>query len=146
MSSRDRGPIPRPWLRGRQSGVTPDGACRRPNGDCGINIVWCSRSRRFPQPLQPQGPADPGPARSWTPQEKHVTESDPNGHPSARAERGGPVLAPAYCSSLLDLVYNNSPGPLTMQPTRPVPQMCHCIQPCETNSSGPTPEKIRACV
>ena len=95
MSSRDRGPVPRPWLRGRQSSVTPDGACRRLNGGFRrlpgtVESHWCSPSRRFPRPLQPQGPADPGPARCWTPQEKHVTELDPNDHPSARAERGDP--------------------------------------------------------
>jgi hypothetical protein len=77
------------------------------------HIVWCSPSRRFPRPLQAQGPADPGPARCWTPQEKHVTESDPNRPPSlCKGRKGGPVLAPAYCSSLLDLVYNNSLGRL----------------------------------
>jgi hypothetical protein len=48
-----------------------------------------------------------------------------------------PSLAPASCSSLLDLVYNNSLGRLAMQPTRSVPQMWHCIQPCETNRSDP---------
>jgi hypothetical protein len=118
MSSEDRGAIPRPCLRGRQSGVTPDGACRRPNGDARrIPRTAESHCLVFPKPQVPSTTPGARSCGSWAcplldATRKTCYRIGPQRPSLCKGRKGGPVLAPAYCSSLLDLVYNNSLGRL----------------------------------